>query len=133
MSRNTDVNSAQDKSAEHDAELIESKSSAPIDAEQPVANEDVNDAMVEEGDDEQKIFIASPIAAYDGTDVPAPDQPVVPTDDKRYIKFGLIFLLITLGGFSVWAGFAPLGSALIASGEVVVNSYRKSIMDCRYS
>ncbi len=52
---------------------------------------------------------------------------VVPTDDSRIIKFGLFFLVITLGSFSFWAGFAPLSSALIASGEVVVNSYRKSI------
>ena len=34
---------------------------------------------------------------------------------------------MTLGSFSLWAGFAPLSSAVITSGEVVVNSYRKSI------
>lgn len=51
----------------------------------------------------------------------------VPIDDSRYIKFGLLFLFITLGSFSAWAGLAPLGSALISAGEVVVDSYRKSI------
>lgn len=51
----------------------------------------------------------------------------VPVNDGRYIKIGIVFLLITLGGFSAWAGLAPLSSALISSGEVVVDSYRKSI------
>ena len=51
----------------------------------------------------------------------------VPTDDARYIKFGFLFLAITLGSFSAWAGWVPLSSALIAAGEVVVDTYRKSI------
>ncbi|SBS25789.1 Type I secretion system membrane fusion protein PrsE [Marinomonas aquimarina] len=61
-----------------------------------------------------------------------PSQPVtddveVDANDRRYIKFGLWFLLLTLGTFTVWATTAPLNSALIAQGEVVVDSYRKSI------
>lgn len=61
-----------------------------------------------------------------------PSQPVtddidIDTNDGRFIKFGLIFLLITLGTFSLWATTAPLNSALIAPGEVVVDSYRKTI------
>lgn len=61
-----------------------------------------------------------------------PSQPVtedieVPTNDGRYIKFGIIFLLITLGTFTLWGTTAPLNSALIAPGEVVVDSYRKTI------
>lgn len=57
----------------------------------------------------------------------ANDSPEVPVNDQRYIVFGLVFLLLTLGVFSAWAGFAPLSSALIAPGEVVVNTHRKSI------
>jgi len=60
-------------------------------------------------------------------EVPAPYQSTVPTDDGRYVRFGLLFLLITLGGFSAWAGLAPLSSAVISSGEVMVDSHRKSI------
>ncbi len=56
-----------------------------------------------------------------------PTEGTLPVDDSAYIKFGLLFLLLSLGGFSLWAGFAPLGSALITHGEVVVNSYKKSI------
>ncbi|MBJ7551520.1 HlyD family type I secretion periplasmic adaptor subunit [Marinomonas ostreistagni] len=55
---------------------------------------------------------------------PGPD---VPTNDKRYIKFGLWFLLLTLGTFTAWGTLAPLSSALIAPGEVMVDSYRKTI------
>lgn len=62
--------------------------------------------------------------------MPAENQALVsevPVDDQRYSRMGLIFLLVTLGTFSLWAGFAPLSSALVTSGEVVVDSYRKSI------
>lgn len=51
----------------------------------------------------------------------------VPVNDGTYIRAGVVFLLLTLGGFSAWAGLAPLTSALISTGEVVVDSYRKSI------
>lgn len=51
----------------------------------------------------------------------------VPTDDRRYIIRGFIFLLATFGCFSLWAGFVPLSSAIVTQGEVVVDSYRKSI------
>ncbi|WP_417504250.1 HlyD family type I secretion periplasmic adaptor subunit [Marinomonas gallaica] len=51
----------------------------------------------------------------------------VPTDDRRYVKFGIIFLILTLGLFTLWGTTAPLNSALIAPGEVVVDSYRKTI------
>ena len=57
----------------------------------------------------------------------SPDQPKPPVDDDRYIRFGGIFLALTLGIFSLWGAFAPLGSAVVTMGEVVVNSYRKSI------
>ena len=55
------------------------------------------------------------------------DDLGIATNDGRYIKFGLLFLLLTLGTFTIWATTAPLNSALIAPGEVVVDSYRKTI------
>ncbi|MFT2111208.1 HlyD family type I secretion periplasmic adaptor subunit [Marinomonas sp. 2405UD68-3] len=57
----------------------------------------------------------------------APQQSNVPVDDRKYIRFGTIFLIMTFGLFSLWAGLAPLSSALVSQGEVVVDSYRKSI------
>ena len=62
-----------------------------------------------------------------GSGPPTPEEFDVPTNDGRYIKFVLLFLLFTLGSFSAWATWVPLSSAVIAMGEVVVDSYRKSI------
>lgn len=55
------------------------------------------------------------------------EQVEVPTNDGSYIKFGIVFLILTLGLFVIWGTTAPLNSALIAPGEVVVDSYRKTI------
>ncbi|MSO14507.1 HlyD family type I secretion periplasmic adaptor subunit [Rickettsiales endosymbiont of Trichoplax sp. H2] len=46
---------------------------------------------------------------------------------KFPIKFGLIAVAITLGFFGVWSGFAPLDSASIAEGYVVLSDHRKQI------
>lgn len=54
-------------------------------------------------------------------------QSAVPTNDQKYITIGLAILILSLGTFSLWATFAPLSSAVISQGEVMVDSYRKSI------
>lgn len=64
---------------------------------------------------------------------PANRQPVmpgdedIPTDTGRFIRIGTLILVLGFGGFSLWAIFAQLGSAVISQGEVVVESYRKNI------
>ncbi len=70
--------------------------------------------------------ISPPPAPFSLNLVPHPAARV-PVDASRDIRFGLFFLIVAFGGFSLWAGFAPISSALITSGEVVVNTYRKSI------
>ncbi|OPX56611.1 hypothetical protein BTE48_03945 [Oceanospirillum multiglobuliferum] len=63
----------------------------------------------------------------------AADKPVnklpssVPMNDRFYIIVGTLILLLSLGTFTIWAAFAPLSSAVMAQGEVMVDSYRKSI------
>lgn len=49
------------------------------------------------------------------------------TNDLPLIRNGLIFLALTLGLFTLWGAFAPLSSAIVSVGEVVVDSYRKSL------
>jgi len=129
MSRKLDANSARDENSQDDSELESSKNSAPTDTVQQLSNDEIDKNVDNEGDAESKTVIANPIAAFEASDdLPeASNDSKVPTDDARFIKFGLIFLLITLGGFSLWAAFAPLGSAIISAGEVVVDSHRKSI------
>ena len=47
------------------------------------------------------------------------DQPV------RWLGFAILFLVFGLGG--LWAAFAPLNSAVLAQGAVIVKSSRKTI------
>ncbi|MFV9875383.1 MAG: HlyD family type I secretion periplasmic adaptor subunit [Rickettsiales endosymbiont of Dermacentor nuttalli] len=43
------------------------------------------------------------------------------------IVFGIWVLIVTFGIFGLWATFAPLDSAVIAQGKIVVDSNRKTI------
>ena len=56
-----------------------------------------------------------------------PQEGDVPLDTSRYIRIGVFIVLVGFGGFGLWATFAQLGSAVISQGEVVLESYRKTI------
>jgi multidrug efflux pump subunit AcrA (membrane-fusion protein) len=45
----------------------------------------------------------------------------------RVVRMGLSVVVIFVLGFIVWATFAPLDSALMAPGVIVVESHRKTI------
>ncbi len=51
----------------------------------------------------------------------------VPTSDHMYRRFGLFVLFGLLGGFVLWASLAPLQSAVVAEGKVVVESRNKVV------
>jgi HlyD family secretion protein/epimerase transport system membrane fusion protein len=57
---------------------------------------------------------------------PAVEAPY-PTSCTKTITFGLVVIAVAFGGFGGWAGLAPLSSAAIAPGTVVVDSSRKSV------
>ncbi|MCZ2720973.1 HlyD family type I secretion periplasmic adaptor subunit [Marinomonas sp. 15G1-11] len=102
--------------------------------EDAVISEMPNESSNKNNDDEdtrsedERVAAAQTIVPFNQSAPQASQsKSTVPTDDKKYVKFGIIFLVLTLGLFSVWAGFAPLSSALVSQGEVVVDSYRKSI------
>ncbi len=46
---------------------------------------------------------------------------------KYPIKFGLIAVAIAFGFFGIWSGLAPLDSASIAEGHVILSDHRKQI------
>lgn len=46
---------------------------------------------------------------------------------KYPVKFGLLAVAVTFGFFGVWSGLAPLDSASIAEGHVILSDYRKQI------
>ena len=43
------------------------------------------------------------------------------------LRFGLLFILIFIFGFGAWAALAPLESAAIAPGEIVVEGDRQTV------
>ncbi len=51
----------------------------------------------------------------------------VPVNSRPYILVGMLIVVFMFGGFSAWAAFAPLNSAVIATGTVKVFSSRKKI------
>jgi epimerase transport system membrane fusion protein len=48
-------------------------------------------------------------------------------DDRPVRRLGYLLILIVFGGFGAWSYFAPLGSAVVASGSVTVEGYRKTV------
>ena len=54
-------------------------------------------------------------------------EPPYPTSCARTMAFGWIVIGVLFGGFGTWASVAPLTSAAIAPGTVVVDSNRKSV------
>ncbi|WP_136417617.1 HlyD family type I secretion periplasmic adaptor subunit [Herbaspirillum sp. ST 5-3] len=63
------------------------------------------------------------------TDVEAQDvSPVkLETDPSRYARLGWLIVLLGVGGFLLWASFAPLDKGAPASGTVIVSGNRKII------
>ncbi|WP_295406217.1 HlyD family type I secretion periplasmic adaptor subunit [uncultured Thiocystis sp.] len=55
------------------------------------------------------------------------DSASVPTSDRPERIAGLLLLLVAFGGFGLWAAFAPIDGAAVASGVVAVESARKTI------
>lgn len=53
--------------------------------------------------------------------------PELPVSPRATILFGLALVLLSLGGFVLWAAFAPLAEAVVASGTIKVDSSRKQI------
>lgn len=52
---------------------------------------------------------------------------VIPTDDRRFRRWGLWVVLLIFGGLGLWAALAPLSSAAVAPGVIVVDGYRKTV------
>ena len=59
------------------------------------------------------------------------EAPKVATSYFGVLLFGAIVLLVTVGGFGVWAATARIDSAVIAAGKVAVESNSKEIQHLR--
>jgi len=56
-----------------------------------------------------------------------PEEPPYPTNLRPVLLCGWLVIAAVFGGFGTWAAYAPLSSAAIAPGIVVVDSNRKSV------
>ena len=59
--------------------------------------------------------------------LPKREPPPYPTNLRPVLLCGWLVIAAVFGGFGTWAAFAPLSSAAIAPGIVVVDSNRKSV------
>jgi epimerase transport system membrane fusion protein len=48
-------------------------------------------------------------------------------DDRAVRRLGVAIVLVTLGAFGGWASLAPLSSAALAPGVIIVDGYRKTV------
>lgn len=55
----------------------------------------------------------------------------VETDERKVVRFGMITLVLGLGGFLLWAALAPLDEGVPGSGIVSVDTKRKTIQHLR--
>jgi epimerase transport system membrane fusion protein len=70
----------------------------------------------------------STLVEGNGVTRPAPEaRPSLPLSGRKYTIFGLTILVGSLLGFGIWAAFAPLDGAVVAPGQVVVESNRKTV------
>lgn len=65
------------------------------------------------------------------SDLPALKSPAnqspLPTNFRRHLVLGALFMLIGFGGFIGWALYAPIDSGATTSGSVVLDSRRKTL------
>lgn len=54
-------------------------------------------------------------------------QEKLPTSDKGYRKFGYAILIIALGGFVLWSVTASLAVAVVAPGNVSMESFKRTV------
>jgi multidrug efflux pump subunit AcrA (membrane-fusion protein) len=57
----------------------------------------------------------------------AAEKPDLPLDDGPFRRLGMFVSVVMLGGFVAWASFAPLKSAVVATGKIVVESRNKVV------
>jgi protease secretion system membrane fusion protein len=69
------------------------------------------------------------LKSKDATEVVAHDvaQVEVETDPSRHARLGWLIVLLGVGGFLLWASFAPLDKGVPVSGTVTVSGNRKAI------
>lgn len=61
------------------------------------------------------------------TPQPAEWYATVPRDVSRHVVFGITLLIVTFGGFGLWAATAPLAAAVITQGSFVATGRNRIV------
>ena len=69
----------------------------------------------------------SNVLPFSAPPLPKREPPPYPTEVRPVLLCGWVVIATVFGGFGTWAALAPLSSAAIAPGVVVVDSNRKSV------
>ncbi len=64
-------------------------------------------------------------STIEGDEIPEPTGP--DSNDLKYRRIGNLVLLVMLGGLVLWSVTAPIDSAVLATGQVQVESSRKTV------
>ena len=56
-----------------------------------------------------------------------PEEQANPPSDKFFIRFGLGVIGVVFGGIALWSLVAPIDGAIVAPGQVVVDTNRKTV------
>ena len=57
------------------------------------------------------------------------EQEIVNTDARKHARLGWVIILLGVGGFVLWAAFAPLDKGVPVSGSVAVATNRKAVQN----
>lgn len=71
--------------------------------------------------------VAKPKAGVMVGAAPSPAPPTAPTNARGPILVGMLTLVGLVGGFGGWAALAPLNSAVMGAGVLVVESSRRDV------
>ena len=72
-----------------------------------------------------EVQLAQETGAYPAKVIDA--ETPLPTDTAHSMRFGLLVLVLGLGGAVLWAGLAPLDEGVPASGMVAIDTKRKAV------
>jgi protease secretion system membrane fusion protein len=68
-----------------------------------------------------------PADVVETTPTPGAAAPVLNGDHRGVLRWGLLLLVLGMGGFFAWAALAPLDQGVPVSGTVLVSSHRKTV------
>lgn len=95
--------------------------------------DDSKKKQTNESGQETEIVQTAPSATLNKTDIESfkaeqlPEEAPIDISDSVYVKSGWIAILLVFGVFGVWAAIAPLKSASVAPGEVVVQQNNRVV------